>query len=167
MGTNTQSVSPNCLLLNYCKSAIPYIQPHVLSSFPRIKTLVRLVLFILFFFFPPCLFCLILPLCIQSRMFTIAHCQGSDATYNPKLNLFSTEHHFPNQWTEWIYSWHSFGFKTCYILNLFSIVSLSELLLRVEIMWQMWNEIIFLQAVLPRRIGGQHSLPSFPAHYIT
>lgn len=32
-------------------------------------------------------------------------------------------------------------------------MSLSELLLRVEIMWQMWNETIFLQTVLPRRIG--------------
>lgn len=40
-----------------------------------------------------------------------------------------------------------------YIVKLFSIVHLSELLLRVEAMWQMQNETIILQIVLPWGIG--------------
>lgn len=40
-----------------------------------------------------------------------------------------------------------------YIVKLFSIVPLSELLLRMEAMWQMWNETIILQIVLPWGTG--------------
>lgn len=40
-----------------------------------------------------------------------------------------------------------------YTVKLFSIVPLTELLLRVETMWQMWNETVILQIVLPRGFG--------------
>lgn len=39
------------------------------------------------------------------------------------------------------------------IVKLFSIVPLSELLLKMEAMWQMWNETIILQIVLPWGTG--------------
>lgn len=40
-----------------------------------------------------------------------------------------------------------------YTAKLFSIVPLPELLLRVETMWQMWNETIIIQIVLPWGFG--------------
>lgn len=85
-------------------------------------------------------------------MFTAASCQSSHASwYNPKLNLFFTPCHFPNQWTDLLAS--SWTQNSGYTVKLFSIVPLSELLLRVETVWQMWNETIILQIVLPWGFG--------------